>query len=47
MVDAIFYYFISATLASFAWLVLTGYRPKGESRSASTLHLAAILVDLL
>jgi cellulose synthase/poly-beta-1,6-N-acetylglucosamine synthase-like glycosyltransferase len=44
MVEAIFYYFVSATLASFAWLVLTGYRPKGESRFAGNFHLGAILV---
>ena len=43
MIEEIFYFSIIATLASFAWLVLTGYRPRGESRPASVLHLAAIL----
>jgi cellulose synthase/poly-beta-1,6-N-acetylglucosamine synthase-like glycosyltransferase len=43
MIEEILYYSISATLASFAWLILTGYRPRGESKSTGVLHLATIL----
>ena len=44
MIEEFFYYAITATLASFAWLILTGYRPKGESRFTGILHLAIVLV---
>ena len=43
MFEKFFYYSIGAALASFAWLILTGYRPRGESRLAGSLHLATIL----
>src|SRR5512147_1656454 len=43
MIEEFLYYSVTATLASFAWLILTGYRPRGESRSAGILHLATIL----
>lgn len=44
MIEEILYYTITATLISFTWLILTGYRPQGESRSTSARYLAAILL---
>ncbi|HLE14942.1 MAG TPA: glycosyltransferase [Anaerolineales bacterium] len=44
MIEDILYYTIIATFTSFAWLILTGYRPQGESRSAGIFHLAIVLV---
>ena len=43
MIEEILYYTIIATLVSFVWLILTGYRPYGESRSTSASYLAVIL----
>ena len=44
MIEDIFYYAIVSTLTSTFWLILTGYRPGGESKSAGIRHLAAILL---
>jgi hypothetical protein len=44
MIEEIFTYAITAVLASFAWLILTGYRPQGESRSTGIRHLAIVLL---
>jgi cellulose synthase/poly-beta-1,6-N-acetylglucosamine synthase-like glycosyltransferase len=44
MIEEILYFAISATLASFAGLLLSGHRPDGESRGAGLRHLAAIFL---
>ena len=42
--EEILYFLVAATLVSFAFLVLSGHRPRGESRWAGALYLAAILI---
>lgn len=44
MIESTLYYAVIATLTSFAWLILTGYRPRGESRFVGVLHLGFVLV---
>jgi len=45
MIEEILYYAIITTLTSFTWLILTGYRPRGESRSTGILHLGIVLMS--
>ena len=44
MTEEILYYAVSATLVSFTWLILTGYRPKGESKFKGICHLVIVLL---
>ena len=44
MIEEFLYYTACAALASFAWLILTGYRPRGESKLAGIGHLAIVLL---
>ena len=37
------YYLVAATGVSFVWMLISGYRPKGESRLTGWIYLLAIL----
>ena len=41
--EEILYFLLAATGVSFVWMLLSGYRPKGEPRLPGVMHLFGIL----